>query len=316
MSPGQPDERSEYDSPWKDFMDRYFIQFVEFYFPELYAEIDWNLEYEFLDSEFQKITRDSKVGRRLADKLAQVRTLDAKPLMILAHIEIQAGYEADFAERIYVYNYRIYDRYKQQVISLAVLADDNRSWRPTSFGWQRGGFSLSMNFPVVKLLDYTDLEKLEQHPNPFAIVTLAHLKAMETRKDMVQRYKWRWHLIRILYDRGYTRQEIVDLCAFIDWVMTLPKELEARLLQNMKNYEEKTKMRYLTSMERMGILNNTQHMVTEALKVKFPEISDHLLAAVAEIENMNTLNYLHRQVILKPSVEAFEAEFQNCMASA
>ncbi len=39
----------EYDSPWKMALERYFPEFMEFFFPEVYTDIDWSLGYEFLD---------------------------------------------------------------------------------------------------------------------------------------------------------------------------------------------------------------------------------------------------------------------------
>ena len=51
--------------------------------------------------------------------------------VVLVHTEIQGTREADFAKRIYVYNYRLFDRYDRPVVSLAVLGDASPTWRPT-----------------------------------------------------------------------------------------------------------------------------------------------------------------------------------------
>ena len=52
---------------------------------------------------------------------------------------------------------------------------------------------------------------------------------------------------------GYGRNEIIDLFAFIDWIMRLPKELEKSLWQEVQKIEEVKKMAYVTSVERIGI---------------------------------------------------------------
>lgn len=31
----------DYDSPWKDILDLFFVDFMEFYFAAAHAEIDW-----------------------------------------------------------------------------------------------------------------------------------------------------------------------------------------------------------------------------------------------------------------------------------
>lgn len=40
----------DYDSPWKDAVERYLPEFLRFYFPAAYAGIDWSREYVFLVS--------------------------------------------------------------------------------------------------------------------------------------------------------------------------------------------------------------------------------------------------------------------------
>ncbi len=83
----------DYDSPWKDILERYFAQFMAFFFPEAYADIDWSKGYESLDTELQQIVRDAESGKRLADKLIKVHRRDGVEQIVLIHIEIQG--EAD-----------------------------------------------------------------------------------------------------------------------------------------------------------------------------------------------------------------------------
>ena len=58
----------DYDSPWKEGVEIYFKEFMEFFFPAIASEIDWHKGYQFLDKEFQSIVRDAEIGRRYADK--------------------------------------------------------------------------------------------------------------------------------------------------------------------------------------------------------------------------------------------------------
>ncbi|MBF0202586.1 MAG: transposase, partial [Desulfamplus sp.] len=104
---------------------------MSFFFPAVHAGIDWTKEYTFLDKEFQKLFKDSQTGRRYADKLVKVHTCDGTPLLVMIHVEVQSSYERDFARRMYTYNYRIFDRLDEQVISLAVLADESKIWYPS-----------------------------------------------------------------------------------------------------------------------------------------------------------------------------------------
>jgi hypothetical protein len=113
--------QTEFDSPWKQILQLYFPDFMQFFFPQAHEEIDWSRGFEFLDKELQQVVRDAELGRRLADKLVKVYRAGGEESWILAHVEVQSQEETDFPRRMFVYNYRIFDRYNRSVASLAVL---------------------------------------------------------------------------------------------------------------------------------------------------------------------------------------------------
>jgi len=53
---------SDYDSPWKTIIERYFPEFMAFFFPKAHAAIDWTKGYTFLDKELQQVVRDAESG--------------------------------------------------------------------------------------------------------------------------------------------------------------------------------------------------------------------------------------------------------------
>jgi predicted transposase/invertase (TIGR01784 family) len=249
-----PDKnKSQFDSPWKDIIEFFFPQFMEFFVPGSENDIDWNKKIRFLDKEFQKITKDSELGRRYTDKLVEVTLKNNTKKWILIHIEIQAGKEEEFSERMFVYNYRIFDRYKIPVTSIAVLADDSPSWHPQPFQYGMWGSQMGLDYIKTKLLDYkTNWSYLESRNNPFAIVVMAHLKALETKQNNSLRKQWKFELTKLLYEKGYSKKEVLNLYSFIDWVLNLPTELEEIFLQELNIYEEEKKMPYVTNAERIG----------------------------------------------------------------
>lgn len=246
-------EQADYDSPWKEMIENYFLEFMTFFFPEIAADIDWELGYEFLDKELQQVVRDAEMGRRIADKLVKVRRKGSRnDLWVFIHIEVQGTHEIAFEERMYVYNYRLFDRYHQPICSLAVLADERRDWKPTRFQYDIWGCQAGLTFPVVKLIEY-QAQDLEAHPNLFALAVLAYSKTLDTKKQPDQRFEWKFRLYRMLYDRGYERRDILELMRFIDWVMVLPDELQLRFDETITAYEEERRMQYVTSFERIGM---------------------------------------------------------------
>jgi hypothetical protein len=104
-------------------------------------------------------------------------TTDGAECWVLVHIEVQTARDAEFPRRMYVYNYRVFDRFNRPVASLAVLADDDPAWRPTDFRSSLFGCEAGLRFPVVKLLDLAaDEAMLVASVNPFAQAAPTHLK--------------------------------------------------------------------------------------------------------------------------------------------
>ena len=66
----------EYDSPWKEAIEGAFPEFMEFFFPDIAAQIDWRRGYQFLEQGLRQIVRDADTGKRHVDKLAKVHRLD------------------------------------------------------------------------------------------------------------------------------------------------------------------------------------------------------------------------------------------------
>ena len=208
---------TDYDSAWKQTLKVFFPDFMAFFFPAAHGDIEWAKGYQFLDKELQQAASDAELGRRYADVLVQVWRQGGEEAWVLVHVEVQGQPQAEFAERMYVYNYRLYDYHQRHVASLAVLADEQPGWRPSEFGYELWGCEAGLRFPVVKLLDYrARWAELEESRNPFAVVVMAHLKALETQADVTARKAAKWQLLRRLYEQGYARVDILNLFRFID----------------------------------------------------------------------------------------------------
>ncbi len=65
-------------------------------------------------------------------------------------------------------------------------------------------------------------------------------------------------LIRRLYERGFEREDIIQLFHFIDWVMALPEELEQEVWEEIQAYEREQRMPYISSVERIGLTKGLQ----------------------------------------------------------
>ncbi|MGE0086831.1 MAG: hypothetical protein AB7S75_20695 [Desulfococcaceae bacterium] len=307
------------DSPWKEALERYFRPFMQLFFPEIHDDIDWEKGYIFLDKELEKIVRDAKAGTRRVDKLVRVHIRNGKPALILIHIEIQGYGDAGFAARMYIYNYRLFDRYQMPVVSLAVLTDTDPDFKPAEYVSEWYGCRLRFEFPVIKLADWREKwDSLEKNPNPFAVVVMAHLKAQEFgRGKDEERKKWKFYLIRMLYHRGYTREDILELCRFIDWLMVLPEDLEKQLSEELAKAEEEKKMPYVTSWERIGRkegkkegkaegkVEASREMLIDAVRGRFGRVPRDVSRTVRQIGEFTVLKSLLVQAVKCHDLESF-----------
>jgi hypothetical protein len=317
MTDTQP--MDDYDSPWKEALEAYFTECLTFFFPEVAADIDWTMEYHFLDKELQQVTPDAATGRRTVDKLVEVWCKSGKSRWVLVHLEVQSQHDPDFAERMYMYNYRLFDHYHEQVASFAILGDESPTWRPTRYGYQLWECEVSLKFPVVKLWDYREqLDELKRHANPFAVVVLAHLYTQKTRGQPKERYTLKWQLTRMLYERGYTKRDIQLLFRFIDWVMRLPPVLKERFRTQLIAYEEEQKMTYVTETIQLskedGIQQGLQHSTLEVLTLRFSDPHPAIVERIHAIDDTALLKTLHRQAVLAESLEKFRQFMDETLA--
>jgi hypothetical protein len=185
---------------------------------------------------------------------------------------------------MYVYNYRVFDRYNEKVASLAVLADDDLNWRPRAYHNNVFGCETGIRFLTVKLLDFAVHEAmLEASDNPFAIVVLAHLKARETHGDPAVRRDWKIRLVRGLYERGFSKADVRELFRIIDWLMELPRLQDQLFRQEVDKIQEEKGMPFITSVERAGIRKGLCKGIEVVLRLRFGEEGLKLMPEILEI---------------------------------
>ena len=99
--------KADYDSPWKEAIGLYFESFLEFFFPHIWADIDWSKGYTMLDKELQKAMGRAALGRREVDALVKVIRRSGVEQWVLIHVEVQSQVDPHFGLRMSVYHARI-----------------------------------------------------------------------------------------------------------------------------------------------------------------------------------------------------------------
>jgi len=288
---------SDFDGAWKYALEQYFAPFLELFFPAAHAAIDWSQPVVFRDTELQQIAPEDQEGKQRVDKLVRVRRFDGTPAWVVVHIEIQSQRDAAFAERMFRYHARLFDRDRIPVVSLAVLGDDEPGWQPNHFGYELWGCTLSLRFPTVKLLAL-DTATMEGTANPFAVLTLIHRDAQETRGDPTERLRRKVMRYRALLRQRYAASDVRVLFRLLEHVLRLAPELAPQARATMRQVElEETGMdTFVTSFEEFGRVEGRaegqRDLVLRQLNRKVGPLTEELQARVAALapERLLTLS--------------------------
>jgi len=146
----------------------------------------------------------------------------------------------------------------------------------------------------VKLLDYqAQWQDLEESTNPFAIMIMAHLTTLTTQGKPQIRQQGKWNLVRRLLEKGYDQEDIRKLFRLLDWIMTLPQELQRNFEAQLRRYQEDRRMPLLSHMElramqkgieqgrQEGALQTARESLIEALEIRFQVVPLELIEAIA-----------------------------------
>jgi hypothetical protein len=90
---------------------------------------------------------------------------------------------------------------------------------------------------------------------------------------------------------------VINLFRFIDWVMSLPEELEQDFWREVIQLQEDRRMPYITSIERIGIQKGIQQGIRQGLleaielglRLKFGDEGLKILPEISEIEDVEQL---------------------------
>ena len=211
--------RRNYDILWKGVLEEVFDDLLRFLFPNANELFDMEKGFEFLDKELAKIHTEPAIrsDTRFVDKLVKVYQRDGSEEWILVHVEVQGTNDPEFAERMFKYYYRIFDRYNRPVTAIAILT--GRDGKNMTDRYERSylGTKLAYQYNTLCILDFTDKE-LEENENIFALVLLAAKKTLLKGKDLDKRLLNEKLLIaRMLFERGlFSKKKLQGIWSFLN----------------------------------------------------------------------------------------------------
>ena len=221
----------DYDALLKEFVSDFFPEFVAFVNPTLYAAIDWDKGFVFLEQELINTLRGKfKIHgkRRHTDKLIKVYLQTGAEHFIFVHIEFQHKPEKTFAHRMFLYRTLIHLRYGiEDITAFAIFTsaptpEEERFYRKDTFGTR-----VEYQFSSIVAVELAEELLLKAVDSAFALAMLAAQYAYRSRNDAQLRLALKsklFNLLRSRIDLNFDRT--VKLFIFVRDLVHLPKKLE------------------------------------------------------------------------------------------
>jgi hypothetical protein len=230
----------DYDYEWKLLLENHFEQAIAFFLPKIYNLIDFSVAPIFLEQEIQdtigKMVEGKRQKRKYADKLAKVRFKDGTDKWVLIHIEIQSTFQTSFSRRMFDYYYWISAKYDDpDIIALAIYTGSRVSKEHNRYQKKFHGTELTYKFNIYEVRKQDEAELLRSD-NPFALVVLASLYVLKSKKDVNSRFQYKRKLVELTRAKGYTHAEIIGLLRFIRYIVSVPPNLTLELDIEIANH--------------------------------------------------------------------------------
>ncbi len=205
------------DELWKLIIPVIWSPLIHFCMDDLADKIDFTKKPVFLDKELKRLMPRGKSKNRVVDVLMRVHLKDGSTKNILLHLEVQAYFDPELAQRVYQYYYRISDSFQEPIETLVIMIDDDPDYRPSHYRQSFGQTELNFTFRLFKLLDNPPPYKGKEN-NLFSIVLEVAWYALKQNQlksdDDLMALKFR--LIKRLMEHKIENSVIYTLFDFIN----------------------------------------------------------------------------------------------------
>ena len=218
----------DHDGNWKLLIHNLPFDFMDFFLPLIAPDIDKSVPPVFMDKEFHKIMKDLlKSGVTIKDKLMQVKTLDGEDYSCIIHIEVQSSFEMDFAERMYLYFIRLFDKGYRNIAAMAVYTGDELPKKHKEYNLHLPYAKASYEFGVYKVREADEAELLKSSNFALAVLACKYINKSKGNNDL--RLQFKRKLFNLCLERNYNEEQIGFLINFIEFMLILPKDMEKEL---------------------------------------------------------------------------------------
>ncbi|WP_170006397.1 RpnC/YadD family protein [Bacillus fonticola] len=254
-------EKIDHDRLFKELLSTFFEEFILLFFPHAHEHLEFaNLR--FLSEELYS---DVSTGEKYRVDLLVETKMRGETGLVIVHVEPQSYVQKAFNERMFIYYSNLYQKYRTQILPIAMFTDDTPRSESNTF---------SIQFPFADILQFqyqiVDLKKHHwrdyvRHDNPVAAALMSKMgytddERIEMKKEFLRM------LIRLELDPA--RMSLVT--GFFETYVQLDETEEQQLKEEVSalNPKEGEKiMEVMTSYERRGREEGREEGVREG-KIK------------------------------------------------
>jgi predicted transposase/invertase (TIGR01784 family) len=236
----------DHDRLFKELIQTFFEEFILLFFPNMYEHIDFR-HLSFLSEE---LFTDVTAGEKYRVDLLVETKLKGEDGLIIVHIENQSYVQPSFPERMFIYFSRLFEKYRTNIVPIAVFSYD-------AIRDESSSFTLPLPFGNILHFRFFTVELRKQNwrnyirsDNPIAAALLSKMGYTESERIELKKQFLRM-LVRLELDEAKQRL----LIGFFETYVRLSDDEEQQLRNEVNQMETKEKeqvLELLISYEQKG----------------------------------------------------------------
>lgn len=299
----------DHDRLFKELIRTFFAEFMELFFPEVHEEIDFNHVIFLSEEVFTDIVAGEK---RKVDVLIETK-LRTEEALIIVHFESQAQYQELFAERMFLYYSRLYEKYRKRIIPIAIFSYDEVRDAPDRF---EVTFSfkdiLKFQFYIIELrrMNWRNFIKRD---NPVAAALLSKMgynkrDRVQVKMECLRMLLYlkldpaRMHLITGFFDTYLVLDDIEESKLWEELKVLDPKE-EAKIVELKTNWEKIAESKGILKGKIEGKIEGERKILGKFIQAHFGEVSRGMLEQIGYLTDLDIIEHLTDQLFQNSDFE-------------
>lgn len=223
---------------------------MELLFPEIYNKINWKIKSEALDNELLEIQKEifskEEAEKIISDKIIKVRMKDNESKILFIHVEVQSYSSSEnvFAERMFRYFYRIWDKFRYKykdnsdIVGSAIYTYKGTSGKDKKYVYKLPDLKdeiLIYNFRTIDV-ETLDLNNISDE-NPLKLVFKIAKRLLETNINDNEIFLAKVELFNELvnYNKVKTMDQRKALTYFLEYLFLIQDTSLSEKFKEIKN---------------------------------------------------------------------------------